>query len=129
MLTSGGRHCAAGQERQWNDIALHDVKRCDLLATGYDMVQERHIWRGLGKIVTSQLNIALETSEKKRKEDTTQPMQLSLSCSVARCVFVGPNKAGLTNHIKCTCPYCSTFHIQGLTMHKRFCQHNPEKPK
>ena len=75
---------------------------------------------------------------KKRREETVQSESLALKCEVTGCSFVGLSKAGLVNHVqqrhgrlarvKEKCPFCEhSVCKQGLSMHKRFCQANPNR--
>ena len=77
---------------------------------------------------------------KKRKEEDTQPAASDLKCTEPGCDFVGQTKAGLVNHVRqrhgsmtmvvLHCPFCSNpFWKQGLTLHMRFCQANPNRKK
>ena len=81
-----------------------------------------------------------EDERKKRREEGTQLAARDLKCEQPGCNFVGQTKAGLVNHVRqrhgsmamviLQCPFCGQpFRKQGLTMHVRFCQVNPNRKK
>ena len=77
-------------------------------------------------------------ARKRRREDSVLSASLFLKCEEAGCVCVGQTKAGLVNHLRQrhermarVMEICSfwkeKFYKQGLPMHRRFCQTNPNR--
>ena len=130
-----------GSKRQWNDLVLSDLKKCDLLPDWRNMAHERGAWRCLVKEASAELNRSLEEDEVKKKDErklrregNRQPSQSPSAhlCTEPGCNFVGQTKAGLVNHTrqrhgvsaraKYPCSHCGgLLHKQGLLMHQRFC--------
>ena len=105
----GGKRSVRGQKRQWNDLVISDLKKCDLLADWHDMAHERGAWPCLVKEASAELNRSLEEDEVKKKDEwklrrevNSQPAQPPSAhlCTEPGCNFVGQTKAGLVNHTK-----------------------------
>ena len=145
--TYGGKRSVGGQKRQWNDLVLSDLKKCDLLPDWRDMAHERGAWHCLVKEASAELNRSLEEEEVKKKDErklrregNSQPAQPPSAhlCTEPGCNFVGQTKAGLVNHTRqrhgvsaraqYPCSHCGgLFCKQGLLMRQRFCQENPSR--
>ena len=141
---ANGKRSMGGQKRRWNDLVRSDLQKCNMLADWREVAQERAAWRGVVKTMTAKLNGQLEASEKERKderkvrrEEGIQPPSIELRCEEPGCMFVGQTKAGLVNHtrqrhgrkaqLQHKCTFCDkSFHKQGITMHMRHCQMNPD---
>ena len=141
---ANGKRSVGGQKRRWNDLVRSDLQKCNMLADWREVAQKRAAWRGVVKTMTAKLNGQLEASEKERKderkvrrEEGIQPPSIELRCEEPGCMFVGQTKAGLVNHtrqrhgskaqLQHKCTFCDkSFHKQGIPMHMRHCQMNPD---
>ena len=142
---ANGKRSVGGQRRRWNDLVRSDLQKCNMLADWRELAQERAAWRGVVKMMTAKLNGQLEAAEKERKderkvkrEEGIQLPSIELRCEEPGCMFVGQTKAGLVNHtrqrhgrkaqLQNKCAFCDkSFHKQGITMHMRHCQMNPDR--
>ena len=127
-------------------MLMNDMKWCDLWDDWRKIAQDRGAWRCMVMEAATNLNEHKEAHEKekderkKRREEGTQPAAQDWKCEEPGCDFVGQTKAGLVNHVRqrhgsmamvvLQCPFCGqSFRKQGLTMHMRFCQTNPNRKK
>ena len=140
-----GRRSAGGQKKRWCDVLVSDLKWCDMWDDWRKIAKDRGAWRCLVREAASDFNDHKEAHEKerkderkKRREEGTQPAALDWKCDEPGCVFVGQTKAGLVNHVRQRhssmamvmerCAFCDeAFHKQGITMHSRYCEANPNR--
>ena len=61
-----------GQKRQWNDVIVGDLKKCEMSLNWCKLAQNCSIWRGWTKPAAEDVNEEMEIVEQSKKHELKQ---------------------------------------------------------
>ena len=66
------KRSVGGQKRQWIDVIVGDLKKCELYTNWREEAQDHSIWRGWIKAAAEDVNEEVEIAEQSKKDELKQ---------------------------------------------------------